>query len=329
MTTKKHIKKIGILTSGGDAPGMNAAIRAAVRSANYYDIEACGILYGYKGLIEDEIIHLSSKSVANILQQGGTILKTARCKEFMERSGREKAFDIIKKNDIDALVIIGGDGSLTGAHIFYEEFGIPCVGMPGTIDNDLAGTDYTIGFDTATNTAIEAIDKIRDTADALDRIFIIEVMGKDCGYIAMYSGLSTGAGSILLPEKPLSKEEIQHSLREIKKKRKKSVHLIVMAEGFNISAVEILNLVQVELPQYDSRLCVLGHIQRGGSPTYFDRLLASRMSFGAIQCIRDRHFGVMVGVVNNKLAYTPLSQIVKKKYAIGADYFEMIHVLSS
>ena len=241
----QKVTKIGVLTSGGDSPGMNAAIRAVVRTGLYYNLEVFGIVRGYSGMIEDDIFQMNSKSVANIIQRGGTILKTARSKEFMEYEGRQKAYDNLKKHGIDGLVIIGGDGSFRGAQRFSNEFDIPCIGLPGTIDKDIAGTDFTIGFDTAVNTAIEAIDKIRDTADAHDRLFIVEVMGRDAGYIALYSGISTGAENILIPETKTDINEIIRSLSE-KEKRRKLVNLIVVAEGDDGAGIdEVILAVRV------------------------------------------------------------------------------------
>src|SRR3984957_6825048 len=263
----KKVTKIGVLTSGGDAPGMNAAVRAVVRTGIYYGMEIFGVMRGYSGIIENDIIRLHSRSVSNIIQRGGTILKTARCKEFFEYEGRKKAHANLKKLGINGLVIIGGDGSFRGAHKFSSEFEIPCIGIPGTIDKDIAGTDFTIGFDTAVNTAVEAIDKIRDTADAHDRLFVIEVMGRDAGYIALHSGIATGAENILIPERKTDIEELISSLLE-KERRKKLVNLIVVAEGENFGGSdEVAKVVRNRLPNIDTRVCILGHIQRGCSPS--------------------------------------------------------------
>ncbi|MFT4025092.1 MAG: 6-phosphofructokinase [Flavihumibacter sp.] len=275
----RKVTKIGVLTSGGDSPGMNAAIRAVVRTGLYYQLEVFGVMRGYSGMVEDDIFKMESRSVANIIQRGGTILKTARCKEFFEYEGRKKAYENLKKRGINGLVVIGGDGSFNGALKFSQEFDIPCIGLPGTIDKDIAGTDFTIGFDTAANTAVEAIDKIRDTADAHDRLFIIEVMGRDAGYIALHSGIATGAEHILIPEKKTDIEAVVDSLAE-KEKRRKLVNLIIVAEGDEFGgAEEVAKHVKSKLPNVDTRVCILGHIQRGGSPTCLDRLIASRMGF--------------------------------------------------
>ena len=263
---EKKVTKIGVLTSGGDSPGMNACIRAVVRTGIYYGLEIYGIMRGYSGMIENDIFPMQSRSVANIIQRGGTILKTARCKEFFEYEGRKKAYQSLTKHGINGLVIIGGDGSFRGAQLFSNEFDIPCIGLPGTIDKDIAGTDFTIGFDTAVNTAVEAIDKIRDTADAHDRLFIIEVMGRDAGFIALHSGIATGAENILIPERKTNIEEIINSLQE-KEKRKKLVNLIVVAEGDESGGgAQIEKIVRERLPMMDTRLCILGHIQRGDLP---------------------------------------------------------------
>src|SRR4051812_4818277 len=275
----KKVTKIGVLTSGGDSPGMNAAIRAVVRTGNYYGLEVFGIMRGYSGIIDNDIVPMHSRSVANIIQRGGTILKTARCKEFFTPEGRLKAYNNLKKLGVNGLVVIGGDGSFRGAHKLSEEFDIPCIGLPGTIDKDIAGTDFTIGFDTAVNTAVEAIDKIRDTADAHDRLFIIEVMGRDAGYIALHSGIATGAENILIPERKTDIEELVSGLLE-KERRKKLVNLIVVAEGDNFGGAEdVAKHIKEKLPAADIRVCILGHIQRGGSPSCIDRLIASRMGY--------------------------------------------------
>lgn len=324
----KKIKKIGVLTSGGDSPGMNAAIRAVVRTAIYHKIEVYGILHGYAGMLTNDIIKMDTKSVANIIQRGGTILKTARCMEFMEPEGRKKAYENIKKHGIEGLVIIGGDGSFRGAQVFSNEFDIPCIGLPGTIDKDIAGTDYTIGFDTAANTAVEAIDKIRDTADAHDRLFIIEVMGRDAGYIALYSGIATGAENILIPERKTNLEEIINSLEE-KEKRKKLVNIIIVAEGDEFGgANEISSYIKERLPKTEVRVCILGHIQRGGSPSCMDRVLASRMGYHAIESLIEGRHNVFVGIVNNKIHFTPLNEAVKKKQRINEEWINMVRILS-
>ncbi|MCZ2222594.1 MAG: 6-phosphofructokinase [Chitinophagales bacterium] len=329
MTNKNSVTNIGVLTSGGDSPGMNAAIRAVVRTGIYRGLGVYGIMRGYAGMIDDEIIKMDSRSVANIIQRGGTILKTARSKEFLEFSGREKAYNNLKKRGIDGLVIIGGDGSFRGAQQFSKDFDIPCIGLPGTIDKDIAGSDTTIGFDTAVNTAVQAIDKIRDTMDAHDRLFIVEVMGRDAGYIALHSGIATGAENILIPETKTDMEEIICSLTE-KEKRKKLVNLIVVAEGDDFGgANNVAKAIKERIPTADTRVCVLGHIQRGGSPTCQDRLIASHMGFYAVESLLSGKRNVMVGVINNKIYYTPLDEAVKQKQKIGQEWMKIVKILTS
>ncbi|HXB08878.1 MAG TPA: ATP-dependent 6-phosphofructokinase, partial [Puia sp.] len=262
-----------------------------------------------------------------IIQRGGTILKTARCKEFFEHEGRKKAFGNLKKLGINGLVIIGGDGSFRGAHKLSQEFDIPCIGLPGTIDKDIAGTDFTIGFDTAVNTAVEAIDKIRDTADAHDRLFIIEVMGRDAGYIALHSGIATGAENILIPERKTDIEELVNSLLE-KERRRKLVNIIVVAEG-DRGAEDVAEIIKERIPSADTRVCVLGHIQRGGAPTCMDRLIASRMGYSAVESLMEGRHNVMIGIVNNKMHYTPLEKAVKAKQKISDDWLKIVKILAS
>ena len=326
---KKKVTKIGVLTSGGDAPGMNAAVRAVVRTGIYHGLEVFGIMRGYTGMVENDIFKMEGRSVANIIQRGGTILKTSRCKEFLTPEGRKKAYGNLKKLGIDGLVIIGGDGSFRGAQTFSNEYDIPCVGLPGTIDKDIAGTDFTIGFDTAVNTAVEAIDKIRDTADAHDRLFIIEVMGRDAGYIALHSGIATGAENILIPERKTDIEEVIKQLAE-KERRHKLVNLIVVAEGDDFGgADEVAKIITQRLPMQEVRVCILGHIQRGGSPSCFDRLIASRMGYSAVECLLEGRHNVFVGMVNNRMHYTPLNEAVKKKQRISEEWMKIVKILAS
>jgi 6-phosphofructokinase 1 len=327
--SNKQVTKIGVLTSGGDSPGMNAAIRAVVRTGIYNNLEVYGIMRGYQGMMDDDISRMESRSVANIIQRGGTILKTARCKDFYEPEGREKAYQNLKKRGIDGLVIIGGDGSFKGALKFSKEYDIPCIGLPGTIDKDIAGSDFTIGFDTAVNTAVEAIDKIRDTADAHDRLFIIEVMGRDAGYIALHSGIATGAEHIVIPERKTDIEDVIISLQE-KERRKKLVNMIVVAEGGNFGgASDICNTIKQRLPNADTRICILGHIQRGGAPSCLDRLIASRMGYHSVESLLAGRHNVMVGIVNNKMHYTPLEKAVKAKQSISEEWIKMVKILAS
>lgn len=325
----KKVSKIGVLTSGGDAPGMNAAIRAVVRTAIYHGIEVYGVMRGYQGMVDDDIVRMESKSVANIIQRGGTILKTARSKEFYEPPGRKKAYDNLKKRGIDGLVIIGGDGSFRGAVKFSSEYDIPCIGLAGTIDKDIHGSDFTIGFDTAVNTAVEAIDKIRDTMDAHDRVFIIEVMGRDAGYIALHSGIATGAENILIPERKSSIEDVIKALQE-KERRKKLVNLIVVAEGYMAGgANEVQKALEKHLPNSEIRVAILGHIQRGGSPTCIDRLIASRMGYHAVECLMNGKHNVFVGILNNRMHYIPLEKAVKNKGDISEEWMKIVKILAS
>ena len=329
MSSNRKVTKIGVLTSGGDAPGMNAAIRAIVRTGLYYGMDMYGIMRGYSGMVENDIIKMDSRSVANIIQRGGTILKTARCLEFYEESGRKKAYENLKKSGINGLIVIGGDGSFNGAQKFSNEFDIPCIGLPGTIDKDIAGTDFTIGFDTAVNTAIEAIDKIRDTMDAHDRLFIVEVMGRDAGYIALHSGVGTGAEHILIPERRTNLDELVTSLSE-KEKRKKLVNLVVVTEGDEYGGAEgVSKIIKEKIPNADVRIAILGHIQRGGAPTAIDRYIASRMGYHAVECLIDGTHNVMVGIVNNKMHYTPLDNAVKAKQKISDEWMKIVKVLAS
>jgi 6-phosphofructokinase 1 len=323
------VSKIGVLTSGGDSPGMNAAIRAVVRTGLYHGLEVFGIMRGYQGLIDNDIIKMESKSVANIIQRGGTILKTARCKDFFTYEGRKKGYDNLKAHNIDGLVVIGGDGSFRGAVQFSKEFDIPCIGIAGTIDKDILGTDFTIGFDTAVNTAVEAIDKVRDTMDAHDRIFIIEVMGRDAGYIALHSGIATGAENILIPERKTDINDIVKSLQE-KERRKKLVNLIVVAEGDDFGgAEEVHKILKGKLPNAEIRVCILGHIQRGGAPSCLDRLIASRMGFHSVECLIEGRHNVFVGIMNNKMHYVPLANAVKSKGKISDEWLRIVKILAS
>jgi 6-phosphofructokinase 1 len=308
---------------------MNAAIRAVVRTGIYHGLEVYGIMRGYQGMIEDDIFRMEGRSVANIIQRGGTILKTARCKEFFNKEGRKLAYENLVRRGINGLVIIGGDGSFRGAVQFSKEHDIPCIGLAGTIDKDINGTDFTIGFDTAVNTAVEAIDKIRDTMDAHDRIFIIEVMGRDAGYIALHSGIATGAENILVPERKTNIRDIIQSLLE-KERRKKLVNLIVVAEGDEFGgANEVQKALQESLPKAEIRVCILGHIQRGGSPSCIDRLIASRMGYHAVESLIEGRFNVFVGIMNNKMHYIPLENAVKNKSKIGEEWMKIVKILAS
>jgi 6-phosphofructokinase 1 len=320
--------KIGLMTSGGDSPGMNAAIRAVVRTAIYRKMEVYGIRRGYQGMIEGDIYQMQTTDVSNIIQRGGTILKTARSKDFTTDEGMKQAYDQLQKHGIEALVLIGGDGTFRGANAFFEKYTIPAVGLPGTIDKDLAGTDFTIGFDTAVNTAVEAIDKIRDTAEAHDRLFIVEVMGRDAGYIALNSGIACGAEDILIPE---TKTDIEDVLCRIDydERRKKTVHIIVISEGDDFGgSADLVKVVKERFPKIDTKATVLGHIQRGGSPTYADRVLASRLGHAAVMALTEGKTQVMAGIINGEVVFTPFEQVVKVNAKMSDDMLEMIRVLA-
>ena len=323
-----EIRKIGLMTSGGDSPGMNAAIRAVVRTAMYHGMEVYGIRRGYQGMIEGDIYKMQTTDVSNIIQRGGTVLKTARSKEFMTDMGMETAYRQLKKHGIEGLVLIGGDGTFRGAVKFFEKYTIPAVGLPGTIDKDLAGTDNTIGFDTAVNTAVEAIDKIRDTAESHDRLFIVEVMGRDAGYIALNSGIACGAEDILLPEVITDINEVLERI-DYDERRRKTVHILVVAEGDDYGgAGDLMEKIKDRFPKMDIRAAILGHIQRGGAPTYADRVLASRLGYAAVLALKTGKTQVMAGIVNGEVVYTPFAQAVKKNSEMSADMLEMIRVLA-
>lgn len=323
-----NLKRIAVFTSGGDAPGMNAAIRAVVRTATYHNLHIYGIRKGYEGMINGEIVRLETRMVGNIMHRGGTMLKTARSKRFLTPEGRQAAYESLMAHDIDALVGIGGDGSFTGLEVFAKEFDIPVMGVPGTIDNDLFGTDYTIGYDTAVNTAIEAADKIRDTADSHDRLFFVEVMGRHSGFIALNTAIGSGASSVLIPETVL---DIDSLIKMLKKgvKRNKLFSLVIVAEGNeNGGATQIAKLVQEKYDHYDIKVTIIGHLQRGGSPSSFDRVLASRLGFGAIEGLLAGKSNVMCGLINNKVCYTPLEQAINMKKDPDQDLIRMAEILA-
>ena len=322
------IKKIGVLTSGGDSPGMNAAIRAVVRTAQYYDKEVFGIKEGYSGLIDGQITAMNARSVKNIINRGGTILKSARSQEFRTKEGRAKAFEVIKEKGIDALVVIGGDGSFTGAQVFEEEYGVSCVGVPGTIDNDIFGTDYTIGFDTAVNTVVNAVDMIRNTASSHNRLFFIEVMGRDAGHIAMNAGIAAGCEENLIPEMNLGVERLLTSL-ERSAKAGKSSNIVIVAEGDKSGgAYELEKIVSEKMPQYDIKVTVLGHVQRGGTPTYFDRVLASRLGVEAVEALLSGHSNIMVGNRNHELHHVALEIAIKQNPDINRELLRIADIVS-
>jgi 6-phosphofructokinase 1 len=322
------MKKIGVFTSGGDAPGMNACIRAVVRSAAFHKVEVMGIKRGYQGMIDDEFVNLQKSDVANIIQNGGTMLKTARSKEFMTAEGRQKAYQNIQKHGIEGLVCIGGNGTYTGAGIFYEEFGIPSIGAPGTIDNDLYGTDYTIGFDTAVNTALDAIDKIRDTADAHNRIFFIEVMGRDSGFIALNAGIAGGSEGILLPEVMNDYEALKSHFAD-DKRRTKEFSIVIVAEGESEgNTYQLAERFKADFPECDLRVTVLGHVQRGGRPTANDRILASLLGNAAVEQLLAGKTNLCVGVINHALALVSFQEAINSKKTIDPSLWQLSKVLS-
>ena len=325
---QKYIKRVAVLTSGGDSPGMNAAIRAVVRSTIYHKAEAIGIMRGYSGLLQRQFVGLQSHSVSKIISQGGTFLKSSRCPEFKEPEVRAQAYEIIREADIDALIVIGGDGSFTGANLLYQEFGLSVVGIPGTIDNDIYGTDYTVGFDTAVNTAVTAIDKIRDTADSHNIIFFVEVMGRDSGFIALNTAISCGAEAALIPEIHTDIGKLCNYL-EIERRKNKSSGIVIVAEGEDCGgAIEVAEKVKVVLPSYETRVTTLGHIQRGGAPTNSDRVLASILGCEAVNALMAGKSGVMVGQINGEVVYTPLEEAVSRRNEVNKKLYEMIRILS-
>ncbi|MBK8504098.1 MAG: 6-phosphofructokinase [Saprospiraceae bacterium] len=324
----KQINRIGVFCSGGDAPGMNAAVRAVVRTAAYHDLHTYGIYSGYEGMIDGNVHRLETNDVGNIIHRGGTILKTARSERFRTKEGRKMAHDTLMAHDIDALIAIGGNGTLTGANLFEKEFNIPIIGLPGTIDNDLYGTDYTIGFDTAVNTAIEAVDKIRDTADSHNRLFFIEVMGRHSGYIALYTAVGSGAGSVLIPELSQDVESLMVFLKKMLK-RKRLFGLVITAEGNeNGSTQEVAAIVAKRLTDYEVKVAVIGHLQRGGSPTAMDRMLASRTGHAAVEGLIKGHSNVMCGVHDNQVVFVPMVDAVKKSKSIEKELLNLAELLS-
>ena len=323
-----NIKCIGVLTSGGDAPGMNAAIRAVTRGAIFNGIRVFGIYRGYKGLITNEIEEFKTNSVSNIIQQGGTILKTARCDEFKTKEGRAIAYENMQKHGIEALVVIGGDGSLTGAAIFSSEYNIPIVGLPATIDNDLNATDVTIGYDTALNTIMEAMDKIRDTATSHERLFFIEVMGRNCGYLALNSAIASGAEAAIIPEISMEKDQLAELIEQGFRKSKSSSMVLVAESPVTGGAYNLAERVKKQYPQYDVRVTILGHLQRGGTPSAQDRILASRMGVASIQALIENQRSVMIGIRENEITYVPFKRAIKKERAISTELLEVLRVSS-
>jgi len=322
------IQCIGILTSGGDAPGMNAAIRAVTRAAIYNGMEVKVIYRGYRGLLTGEIVPFKTNNVSNIIQQGGTILKTARCMEFLQPEGRQKAYETIKKENIDALVVIGGDGTLKGARELAQEYNFPIVGVPGTIDNDLYGTDTTIGYDTALNTIMQAVDKIRDTATSHERLFFIEVMGRDAGFLALNGAMASGAEAAIIPEISTKVDQLGELIKHGFRKTKNSSIVLVAESEITGGAMGLAKRVKKEFPEFDVRVSILGHLQRGGSPTATDRILASRMGAAAIDALMEDQRNVMIGIQNDKIVYVPFSQAIKNDKPINRDLLNTLRILS-
>ena len=322
------IKCIGILTSGGDAPGMNAAIRAVTRSAIYNGLTVKGIYRGYKGLITSEIQEFKTQNVSNIIQQGGTILKTARCQEFKTPEGRKIAYETMQREGIDALVVIGGDGSLTGARLLAQEFDVPCIGLPGTIDNDLYGTDTTIGYDTALNTILDAVDKIRDTATSHERLFFVEVMGRDAGFLALNGAIAAGAEAAIIPEFNTEVDQLEEFIKNGFRKSKSSSIVLVAESEITGGAMHYAERVKNEYPQYDVRVTILGHLQRGGKPTAHDRIIASRMGVASIQALMEGQRNVMIGIENDQIVYVPFTKAIKNDKPIDRELVNVLHELS-
>ena len=326
----KKINKLAVMTSGGDSPGMNAAIRSVVRTSAFYKIECVGIYRGYQGMIEGDFTPLTARSVNNIINKGGTILKSARSDEFRTSEGRKKAHENLIKQHVDGLVVIGGDGSFTGGVIFNKEYGFPVIGIPGTIDNDIFGTSHTLGYDTALNTAVEAIDKIRDTASSHNRLFFVEVMGRDAGFIALNAGVGAGAEEILIPEENLGLDRLLESLVKSRKSGKSS-SIVVVAEGDKSgkNVFELAKYVEDNMPEYDVRVSVLGHMQRGGSPSCFDRVLASRLGVKAVEILIDNKTNLMVGLKNNKVITTDLEEAITGGHSINNELLRVSDIMST
>ena len=322
------IKCIGVLTSGGDAPGMNAAIRAVTRAAIYNGLAVKGIYRGYKGLVSGEICDFKSQNVSNIVQLGGTILKTTRCQEFKTPEGRKLAYDNMKAEGIDALVVIGGDGSLSGARVFAEEYDVPCIGLPGTIDNDLYGTDTTIGYDTALNTILDAVDKIRDTATSHERLLFVEVMGRDAGFLALNGAIAAGAEAAIIPEYNTDVDQLEEFIKNGFRKSKNSSIVLVAESKSNGGAMHYAERVKKEYPQYDVRVTILGHLQRGGRPTAHDRILASRLGTAAIDALMEGQRNVMIGIDHDEVVYVPFTKAIKNNKPINSELLNVLHELS-
>ena len=322
------INTVGVLTSGGDSPGMNAAIRAVVRSCIAQGIKAKGIYRGYQGLIDDEVKELTSQDVSGIIQRGGTILKSARCMEFKTPEGRKKAFETLQKEQIDALVVIGGDGTFTGARLLAQEYNIPIIGLPGTIDNDLWGTDSTIGYDTSLNTIMDCVDKLRDTATSHERVFLVEVMGRDAGFLTLSAAIASGAEAASIPERATVKEQIEEAIGFGRRKSKNSSIVLVQEHAIEGGAQAVAKVLEEAHPEYNTRVTILGHLQRGGSPTAYDRIIASRMGMAAVGALFEEQRSIMIGMKNDEIVYVPLSKAIREKKDVKADKWAAMQVLS-
>jgi 6-phosphofructokinase 1 len=322
------INTVGVLTSGGDSPGMNAAIRAVVRSCIANGIKAKGIYRGYQGLIDGEVKELSSQDVSGIIQRGGTILKSARCMDFKKPEGRKKAFETLQKEQIDALVVIGGDGTFTGARLLAQEYNIPIIGLPGTIDNDLWGTDSTIGYDTSLNTIMDCVDKLRDTATSHERVFLVEVMGRDAGFLTLSAAIASGAEAAIIPERATVHEQIEEAIGQGRRKSKNSSIVLVQEHAIEGGAQAVAKVLEEEHPEYNTRVTILGHLQRGGSPTAYDRIIASRMGMAAVGALLEEQRSIMIGIKNDEIVYVPLSKAIREKKDVKADKWAAMQVLS-
>ena len=322
------INTVGVLTSGGDSPGMNAAIRAVVRTCIVNGIKAKGIYRGYQGLIDDEVKELTSQDVSGIIQRGGTILKSARCMEFKTPEGRKKAYETLQKEQIDALVVIGGDGTFTGARLLAQEYNVPIIGLPGTIDNDLWGTDSTIGYDTSLNTIMDCIDKLRDTATSHERVFLVEVMGRDAGFLTLSAAIASGAEAAIIPERAAIQEQIEEAIGQGRRKSKNSSIVLVQEHAVEGGAQTVARELEKVHPEYNTRVTILGHLQRGGSPTAYDRIIASRMGMAAVQALFEEQRSIMIGIKNDEIVYVPLSKAIREKKDVKADKWAAMQILS-
>lgn len=322
------INTVGVLTSGGDSPGMNAAIRAVVRSCIAQGIKAKGIYRGYQGLIDDEVKEFTSQDVSGIIQRGGTILKSARCMEFKTPEGRKKAFETLQREQIDALVVIGGDGTFTGARLLAQEYNIPIIGLPGTIDNDLWGTDSTIGYDTSLNTIMDCVDKLRDTATSHERVFLVEVMGRDAGFLTLSAAIASGAEAAIIPERATVKEQLEEAIGQGRRKSKNSSIVLVQEHAIEGGAQAVAKVLEEAHPEYNTRVTILGHLQRGGSPTAYDRIIASRMGMAAVGALLEEQRSIMIGIKNDEIVYVPLSKAIREKKDVKPDKWAAMQVLS-